>query len=117
MNEEKSFGDDFDLEDVSAPKEKSEDRKVVGACPLCGSDVYEYSWGWGCSRGKEQCSFSISKKILDHNVSEEEISDLLIKGQTGVITDFVGKNGKTFSAHLAYKDQLAFEFVNDKKDQ
>ena len=117
MNEEKSFGDDFDLEDVSVSREKSEDRKVVGACPLCGSDVYEYSWGWGCSRGKDQCSFTLSKTICEHDVSGEEISDLLIKGETGVINDFVGKNGNPFSARLTYKDKFAFAFVNEKKEQ
>ena len=116
MSDEKEFGSDFDLEDVNVSPEKSSDRKVVGACPLCGSEVYEYSWGWACSKGKDQCSFSLGKTICEHDVTDEEISDLLIKGQTDVI-DFVGKSGKPFKAHMTYKDKLGFDFVNDKKEE
>lgn len=73
--------------------------------------------GLGMFKGKGTVQFFDLKEDTGPQCFRREISDLLIKGQTGVITDFVGKNGKTFSAHLAYKDQLAFEFVNDKKDQ
>ena len=114
MSDEKGFGCDF--EDVSITSEDHPERKVVGACPLCGSDVYEYSWGWGCSKGKDNCEFSISRTICGHTFTEGEISDLLIKGETGAITDFVGKTGKQFAAKVTYRDKFAFDFINDKKE-
>ena len=117
MGNEVDFCIDDELENVNVPSEEKKERKVVGACPLCGSDVYEYSWGWGCSRGKDACSFSISRNILKREISDENISDILIKGETGVIDGFIGKNGTVFSAKLRYKDNLEFDFVDDKKSE
>ena len=118
MNEEIVFGEKEPAGDVAiSPEEKKAERKVVGACPVCGSDVYEYSWGWGCSKGKE-CEFTLKNVILGHTVTDEEISDLLIKGKTGLITDFVSKkDGEIFCAHLTYKEKLRFIPPNDESQQ
>ena len=114
MSEERSFGSD--LEDVSLEANKHKERKVIGACLLCGSEVYEYGWGWGCSKGKDECEFSINRTLCGHVITDQEISDLLIKGETEVIKGFVGKSGRSFDAKITYKDKFAFEFADDKKE-
>lgn len=120
MDEEIIFGENGLAADESeSPADQKPERKVVGACPLCGSDVYEYAKGWGCSKGKGNCDFFLGRVILGHEVTDEEISDLLIKGETKIIHDFVSKreNEGNFSARLKYGKNLIFDYGEEKKAQ
>lgn len=116
-NEELPFGEveAFGRDDASS-KEKFE-RKLVGKCPNCNMDVYEYAWGYGCSNEKENCGLTIGKVILGHAVTKEEVEMLLSGDRTELIGDFVSKKGKPFSAFLAYKDgKVGFEFESEKAE-
>ena len=68
MSEEKIFDPEADLEENK--------RKVVGACPKCGSDVYDYGWGWACSKGRDVCNFKENKTVLGHQITDEEFETL-----------------------------------------
>ena len=110
MSEEKIFDPEADLEENK--------RKVVGACPKCGSDVYDYGWGWACSKGRDVCDVKESKTVLGHQITDEEFEKLLVTGSTDLIEDFVSKNDKVFSAKLVIKDgEIKFDFPERTKKE
>ncbi|WP_377889042.1 DNA topoisomerase III [Alkalihalobacillus sp. R86527] len=90
--------------------------KKVGACPLCNSDVIDKGKLYGCSGySKNQCSFTISKRILGKPVSQTNAKKILKDGKSSIIKGLKGKKG-TFNAALVWdssEKKLTFEF--DKK--
>lgn len=87
--------------------------KVLGRCPSCGEgEVVIKPKNYGCSRWKEGCSFSIGQTILGRRLPEEEVSNLINNGETGMIEGFTSKKGKKFNARLTLQEnaRLKFEF-------
>ncbi len=57
--------------------------------------------------------FKLSKKLCEHEISPEEVTELLSEGKSQLIEDFISKRGNKFSAYLvlsAKKDKAEFEF-------
>ena len=84
----------------------------AGACPLCGSDVVRGSYAWGCMGYKSGCGFRLSAVILSHTFTPEEVAQYLETGRTPLITDFISKKNKKFSAYLQ-RDGADAKFVFD----
>ncbi|WP_022777123.1 DNA topoisomerase III [Butyrivibrio sp. AE3009] len=94
-------------------------RRPIGVkCPACGGEITTTSFGYGCSNyfiDEIKCGFSIGK-IAGVDLSEEDVKTLLTEGKTGVISGFVGKNKKKFSAVLVLnkdendKPSIGFDF-------
>lgn len=104
----------FDFEHVEAKKVK--DVK----CPLCGGDIVQTPFGFGCANYKkddpESCRFSIGK-MAEKSLTEANVKELLTEGRTGTIRGFKSKAGKKFDARVALnKDEngkvigLKFDF-------
>lgn len=74
---------------------------VLGQCPHCNSDILEKKSFYGCSKYSEGCKFSISKRILDKNISVTQVKNILDNGKTNLIKGFKGKKGN-FDAVLTY---------------
>ena len=76
----------------------------VGVCPRCGGDVVEGEKGYGCANWKESdggCKFVIWKNSSGHDLTVEEVKQILEKGQTDEYLDFVSKKtGRPFKAKL-----------------
>lgn len=98
-------------------------RKKIGVnCPVCGGEIETTPFGYGCSRYKEKgCKFSIGT-IAGRDLSEEEVKTLLKEGRTEILSGFVSKNKKKFSAALVLqKDEgeaygITFDFSGNVPD-
>lgn len=88
----------FDFEHVEAKKVKD----VV--CPLCGGEIVQTPFGFGCANyskdDSESCRFSIGK-MAEKSLTESQVKELLTNGRTGTIRGFKSKTGKKFDARVA----------------
>jgi DNA topoisomerase-3 len=88
-------------------------------CPWCGNPVMESENYYYCKNyGKEEgkCNFIVGKKTAGAKITSQDMTDLLMKGQTEPKM-FVSKAKKKFSARLSVnKDEKKIEFVFDKVD-
>ncbi len=91
-----------DRENFTPGKQYTKKRSQVklGPCKKCNGFVVDKGNFYGCSNyQKNQCSFTISKKILGKNITQKNIKLLLSEGKTELIEGFV-KEDKTFNARL-----------------
>ena len=88
-------------------------------CPICGKEMREFNWGYACAGTRdESCSFTVGKTIASKKLSDTQIKKLLTTGETGTISGFKSKAGKTFSASLKVdkeKGGISFEFEQPKE--
>lgn len=94
-------------------------RKSLGVpCPICGGEIETTPFGYGCSNYKRDgsgCGFAIGT-IAGRELAEEEVKELLTGGRTQVLSGFVSKKKKKFSAALVLADteegkkQITFDF-------
>ena len=57
--------------------------------------------------------FKLTKKLCEHEITPDEVKELLSEGKSHLIEDFVSKRGNKFAAHLVLsqkKDKAEFEF-------
>lgn len=73
----------------------------LGLCPLCKvGQVIAGKKGYGCSRWREGCSFTIWRQLAGKKLSETQVKTLLAGKTTGILKGFKSKAGKSFSAKL-----------------
>ncbi len=88
----------FDFDHVEAKKIKDV------FCPLCGGDIVQTPFGYGCANYKkddpESCRFSIGK-MGEKTLNEAQVKQLLTEGRTATIRGFKSKTGKKFDARIA----------------
>lgn len=80
-------------------------RKIGVKCPVCGAEIVTTPFGYGCSNYKSDktgCNFNIGE-IAGKELTEEQVKELIEKGQTGTIRGFQSKTGKKFDACLKLK--------------
>lgn len=99
-------------------------RSLGIPCPACGGTIETTPFGYGCSNYNKDgsgCRFSIGT-IAGRDLSEEEVKTLLAEGQTEVLSGFVSKNKKKFSASLVLeKDEdgkvsINFDFSKNQPE-
>lgn len=90
-----------------------------GACPVCHQGrIVAGKKGWGCSRWREGCHFTIWKTIAGKTLTESQVRTLLTGKTTREITGFTSKAGKTFSAKLQLVgDHVQFLFETPKRSK
>ncbi len=106
--------------DKNAPRVKIDftDKPKVGTCPRCQSTLFETEESYICEKSNEDtrpCKFKAGKVIAGHQLTKEELTELLEKDRTKQFTDFVSKAGRPFSARLVLEGgragkKVAFEF-------
>ena len=90
-------------------------------CPLCGKKIIEKTNSYSCETNKfvkkgntfvrtAGCGFMLNKKIAHKMLTSSQIKQLFENGQTSLIKDFTGKNGK-FDAKLKLKNDGNVEFI------
>lgn len=84
--------------------------KEIGKCPRCGNSIVKFSWGYGCLGYKQGCKFGIKAKMAERTIKEKEVKELLEKGETSLIKDFISKNGKPFTAKLYIDEDKKINF-------
>ena len=114
VKEEGSAKIQFDFEHVEAKKVKD----VV--CPLCGGDIVQTPFGYGCAAydksNPESCRFSIGK-IAGVKLKEASVKELLQNGKTSPIQGFVAKTGMMFEAALKLDEEKKVVFDFPEKEE
>ena len=110
-------------EQESKEKETIGDAPIVAICPVCESNVKQTETAYICEQNKKvsesgECSFRITRKLLDKEIPLEEFQKLISEKKTGLIKGFVSRRTKRpFDANLILKDNggIGFEFPPRKK--
>ena len=114
VKEEESAKIQFDFEHVEAKKVKD----VV--CPLCGGDIVQTPFGYGCAaydkNNPESCRFSIGK-IAGVKLKEASLKELLQNGKTSPIQGFIAKTGMMFEAALKLDEEKKVVFDFPEKEE
>lgn len=114
VKEEGSAKIQFDFEHVEAKKVKD----VV--CPLCGGDIVQTPFGYGCAaydkNNPESCRFSIGK-IAGVKLKEASVKELLQNGKTSPIQGFIAKTGMMFEAALKLDEEKKVVFDFPEKEE
>ena len=92
----------------------------LGACPKCGSGVYEMGLAYVCEKTvakPKACDFRSGRIILQQEILPEQMIKLLKEGKTDLLPSFVSqRTRRPFKAYLAKgKDgKISFEFEERK---
>lgn len=106
----------FDFDHVEVRKIK--DVK----CPKCGGGIVAAPFGFACENNRkddpESCRFLVGK-IASVKLKEAQLKELLTRGRTEVIDDFVAKTGMKFSAPLKLTEEgeITFDFPEKPKPE
>jgi len=93
-----------------------EGQEPVGVCPATGYKVFETANAFVCEKPKDadkKKGFRMSRKILDQDITREQVVKLLRDRKTDLMTAFVSKKTRRpFKAFLILKDDgtTAFDF-------
>jgi DNA topoisomerase-3 len=112
---------EFDFGQSGADDENAEPvdlsgQTSLGACPKCGSGVYEVGLAYFCEKAlakPKACDFRSGRIILQQEILPEQMVKLLNEGRTDLLPGFVSqRTRRPFKAYLAKgKDgKVSFEF-------
>ncbi|MEA3121096.1 MAG: topoisomerase, partial [Paraburkholderia sp.] len=108
------FGQDQGGEDGEAPDFSA--QEPVGACPKCGSRVFEHGMSYVCESAvatPKGCDFRSGKVILQQEIGRDQMAKLLGEGRTDLLTAFKSsRTGRNFKAFLVKQSdgKIGFEF-------
>lgn len=85
-------------------------------CPKCGNGNMQF-YGKAVRCDNADCGLPIFRQIAGKTLSDTEMTDLLKNGQTKLLNGFRSKQGKPFSAIVAFDGDFntVFEFPKEKK--
>jgi DNA topoisomerase-3 len=128
--ETKNYKLEFDFGDDKKGEESGElvdfsGSLSLGACPKCGSAVFEHGKNYVCEKSvptdaqaTPSCDFKTGQIILQQPVSREQIEKLLTHGKTDMLDKFVSmRTRRPFKAMLAWDQEagkVGFEFAPSK---
>lgn len=102
-------------------------KEIIGKCPKCGANVIYITTKpksqqdisksyYVCEKEKTECGFIISETIAGNKLTKMQIKKLLEKKKTDLLSGFLSKAGKPFSAHIVLKDDFSTGFEFEKKE-
>lgn len=102
--------------DLSEAKEAAApvaSREPIVSCPSCeGGQLIEHKSFYGCTNYKAGCKMTISKIIAQKKISPKQLTELVTKGETGVLKGFKSKKGNPFNAKLKLDNgKVTFDFA------
>ena len=80
------------------------------ACPKCGTGRMRF-YGKVVRCDNPDCALPVFRQIAGRTLTDTEMTDLLAKGRTGVLSGFKSKQGKPFSAAVAFDADFNTKFV------
>ncbi|WP_292977217.1 DNA topoisomerase III [Nitrosomonas sp.] len=112
----------FDFGNEASQAEEAVDfsaQQALGKCPQCSHPVYEHKLFYVCEKAvgpSPACSFRTGKIILSRSIEVEQVVKLLQTGKTDLLTGFISKKGRPFSAYLVVgpEGRIGFEFEQKK---
>ena len=86
------------------------------ACPKCGTGTMQF-YGKVVRCDNPDCALPVFRQIAGRTLTDTEMTDLLANGKTGVLSGFKSKQGKPFSAAVAFDADFntVFEFPEAKR--
>jgi DNA topoisomerase III len=108
------------LDDESAEPVDFSAQTPLGACPKCGSGVYEMGLAYVCEKTvarPKACDFRSGRIILQQEILPEQMVKLLNEGRTDLLPGFVSqRTRRPFKAYLARgaDGKVSFEFEERK---
>jgi len=128
--EAKNYKLEFDFGDDKKGEESGElidfsKQESLGACPKCGSAVFEHGKNYVCEKAvptaaqaTPSCDFKTGQIILQQPIEREQIVKLLATGKTDLLDKFVSmRTRRGFKAMLAWDAEAGkvnFEFAPSK---
>ena len=90
-------------------------QESLGKCPRCNGRVFEHGMSYTCEKAvgvNRTCDFKTGKIILKRPIEGEQIVKLLRSGRTDLLSKFISKKGRPFSAYLVAGEngKTRFEF-------
>lgn len=82
-------------------------------CPKCGTGKMQFFHKVVRCDNKE-CGLPIFRQKAGRDLTDDEIKELLTNGKTGVIKGFKNKQGKSFSAIVAFDSDFNTQFIFPK---
>ena len=80
------------------------------ACPKCGKGTMQF-YGKVVRCDNPDCALPVFRQIAGRTLTDTEMTDLLAKGRTGVLSGFKSKQGKPFSAAVAFDADFNTKFI------
>jgi DNA topoisomerase-3 len=78
-----------------AAKEKKPAKPKALTCPKCKEgEMLKGKSAWGCSKYKDGCKTLIPFEFMGKKLSDKQIEQLILKGQTGKIKGFIEADAK-----------------------
>jgi len=114
MKAEFDFGMSADQEGAEAPNFAA--QEPLGKCPKCKARVFEQPMAYICEKSAghgRSCDFRSGRIILQRSIEREQMQKLLSAGKTDLLTGFISKKGRRFSAYLVRNNDgtIGFEFA------
>jgi DNA topoisomerase-3 len=90
-------------------------KAALGKCPICESQVFETDTAYLCEKtqaDKRPCKFKVGKTILQQPIELAQVVKLVSDGKTDLLTQFISKAGRPFSAYLMLDEmgKVTFDF-------
>ncbi len=90
-------------------------QEPLGVCPKCRGRVFEAQAAYLCEKSqaaKRPCKFKINKVILQQAINRAQAARLLAEQRTDLLSKFISKTGRPFSAYLVMDDEgnVTFDF-------
>lgn len=77
---------------------------VVGKCPNCGKNVYEFQKSYSCEDSRGKCGFFFMKEMWGKEVTPTQAKRVLEKGSSITLKGFLDRQGNPHSGKLVLTD-------------
>ena len=77
---------------------------VVGKCPNCGKNVYEFPKSYSCEDSRGKCGFFFMKEIFGKEVTPTQAKRILEKGSSITLKGFTDRQGNSRSGKFVLVD-------------
>ena len=79
-------------------------------CPKCKQGIMQF-FGKVVRCSNKECGMPVFKQVAGKLLTDSDITDLLTKGKTRTLNGFTSKQGKPFSAAIAFDENFNTKFV------
>ena len=79
-------------------------------CPKCKQGTMQF-FGKVVRCSNKECGMPVFKQVAGKLLSDADITDLITKGKTRTLSGFTSKQGKAFSAAIAFDENFNTKFV------
>ena len=79
-------------------------------CPKCKHGTMQF-FGKVVRCSNKECGMPVFKQVAGKVLTDDDITDLLTKGKTRTLNGFTSKQGKSFSAAIAFDENFNTKFV------